>query len=161
MSETAAAAPRRTSRILLLASLGLNLFFIGAVAALAWRYQHHPWHGPAYPTPAGRIEQLADSLPAADADKLRTAFRERMPAIEAARNTYRAARERLREGLRADPFNADAVRNAMADARAARSKLDEALQEVIITASAQMAPESRHILADWTPLRRRGKEKDR
>jgi uncharacterized membrane protein len=159
VSETAAAAPRRSSRVLLLVSLALNLFFIGAAVALAWR--HYAWDRREAWTPGARVERLAASLPSADADKLRAAFRTHMPAIEQARAAYRAAHERLRESLRAEPYNADAVRAAMADIRAARAKLDEALQDTILSASAQMGPDSRRALADWTPSRRRGKEKDR
>ena len=159
MSEPAAASPRRTSRTLLLVSLALNLFFIGAAAALAWRHYARD-HRDGW-TPGARVERLASSLPAADADKLRAAFREHMPAIEQARAAYRTAHERLRESLRAEPYNADAVRAAMAEIRTARSKLDEALQETIVSASAQMGPDSRRALADWTPYRRHGREKDR
>lgn len=157
MSETAAVPSRRTSRVLLLVSLALNLFFIGAAVALAWR--HYAWDRREAWTPGARVERLAASLPSADADKLRAAFRTHMPAIESARGAYRAAHERLRESLRAEPYNADDVRAAMADIRGARGKLDEALQETILSASAQMGPDSRRALADWTPSRRRGKEK--
>lgn len=159
MSQTAAAPPRRPSRVVLLVSLALNLFFIGAVAALAWR--HYAWDRREAWAPGARVERLAASLPAPDADKLRAAFRDHMPAIEPARAAYRAAHQRLRESLRAEPYNADAVRAAMADIRAARAKLDEALQETIVSASAQMDADGRRALADWTPYRRHGKEKGR
>ena len=162
MSETAPGAHRPASRLILLVSLALNLFFIGAAVALAWRhYAWSPERGPGYWTPAARIERLAAVLPAADAEKLRAVLRERIATIDAANNTYRMVQERLRAALRAEPFSADAARTAMAEARAARAKLDEALQEVIVSASAQMAPESRHRLADWTPYRRSGNEKAR
>ena len=159
MSIPAAAPPRRTSRVVLLVSLALNLFFLGAVAAFALR--HYAWDRRDAWTPSARVERLAASLPPGDADKLRAAFREHTPAIEAARGAFRASHERLRQNLRAEPYNADAVRSAMADIRAARSKLDEALQETIVSASSQMGPDSRRALADWTPYRRHGKEKGR
>ena len=73
MSETAAASPRRSSRVVLMVSLALNLFFIGAAAALAWR--HYAWDRREAWTPGARVERLAASLPSADADKLRAAFR--------------------------------------------------------------------------------------
>jgi uncharacterized membrane protein len=144
------------SRRLLLASLALNLFFVGAWAALTWRHygQHHgPW------TPQTRIERLAAALPAADADKLRAEFRTHAADIEAATRSFQQAQRRMREVLRADPFDPEALRARMADARAARLKLDEALQDVIATASAAMTPEGRRKLADWTPYRRSGNDK--
>ena len=144
---------------IILGSLALNLFFIGAWAAFAWRHyaweRHRPW------SPATRIERLAAALPAGDADKLRSEFRARQGNIEAAIASYRQAQHAMREALRAEPFNAEALRAAMAAARDARGKLDETLQDVIATAGAAMTSEGRRSLADWTPYRRSGNEKSR
>jgi len=159
VSAPAPARAGRWSRWILFVSLALNLFFIGAWAAFAWRHfgweRHRPW------TPATRIERLAAALPAGDAEKLRGEFRTRQGNIEAAITSYRQAQRGMREALRAEPFNADALRAAMAEARNARGKLDEALQEVIASAGAAMTPEGRRSLADWTPYRRSGNEKSR
>ena len=149
----------RWSRWILFVSLALNLFFVGAWAAFAWRHyaweRHRPW------SPATRIERLAAALPAADAEKLRSEFRTHQGNIEAAIANFRQAQHGMREALRAEPFNADALRSAMAEARNARGKLDEALQDVIASAGAAMTPEGRRSLADWTPYRRSGNEKSR
>jgi uncharacterized membrane protein len=149
----------RWSRWILYISLALNLFFIGAWAAFAWRHytweRHRPWN------PATRIERLAAGLPAGDAEKLRSQFRTHQGNIEAAIASYRQAQRGMREALRGEPFNADALRSAMAEARNARGKLDEALQDVIASAGAAMTPEGRRSLADWTPYRRSGNEKSR
>ena len=161
MSEgvSAPAPAGRWSRPILFVSLALNLFFVGAWAAFAWRHyaweRHRPW------TPAMRIERLAEALPRADADKLRAEFRGRQSNIEAAVTSYRQAQRTVREALRAEPFDPAALRAAMAEARSARSRLDEALQDVIATAGAMMTPEGRRSLADWTPYRRSGNEKNR
>lgn len=147
------------SRRILLASLALNLFFVGAWAALTWRHysarQHGPW------SPAMRIERMAAALPAGDAEKLRAGLRARTGDIEAATAAFRAAQRRMRDALRAEPFDAEALRAAMADARTARDKLDEALQNVIAAASAGMTPDGRRKLADWTPNRRNGNDRPR
>ena len=159
ISPPAPAPAGRRSRWILFVSLALNLFFIGAWAAFAWRHyaweRHHPW------TPAMRIERLAEALPAADAEKLRAEFRTRQSNIDAAIASFRQAQRALREALRADPFDPAALRAAMAEARSARSRLDEGLQDVIATAGATMTPEGRRSLADWTPYRRSGNEKSR
>jgi uncharacterized membrane protein len=159
VSPPAPARAGRWSRWILFVSLALNLFFIGAWAAFAWRHyaweRHRPW------SPATRIERLAAALPAGDAEKLRSQFRTHQANIEAAVASYRQAQRGTREALRAEPFNADALRSAMAEARKARGKLDEALQDVIATAGAAMTPEGRRSLADWTPYRRSGNEKSR
>ena len=159
VSPPVPARSRRWSRWILFVSLALNLFFIGAWAAFAWRHyaweRHRPW------TPATRIERLAAALPAGDAEKLRSEFRTHQGNIEAAVAAYRQAQRKTREALRAEPFNADALRSVMAEARNARGKLDEALQDVIASAGAAMTPEGRRSLADWTPYRRSGNEKSR
>ena len=161
MSEgvSAPAPAGRWPRRILFVSLALNLFFVGAWAAFAWRHyaweRHRPW------TPAMRIERLAESLPPADADKLRAEFRSRQSNIEAAVASYRQAQRAVREALRAESFDPAALRAAMGEARSARSRLDEALQDVIATAGAMMTPEGRRSLADWTPYRRSGNEKNR
>jgi uncharacterized membrane protein len=159
VSPPAPARAGRWSRWVLFVSLALNLFFIGAWAALAWRHYHWERHGPW--NPATRIERLASALPSGDAEKLRNEFRAHQGNIETAITTYRQAQRHTRETLRAEPFNAEALRAAMAEARTARSKLDEALQDVIATAGAAMTPEGRRSLADWTPYRRSGNEKSR
>jgi uncharacterized membrane protein len=153
------AATGRRSRWILFASLALNLFFIGALAAFAWR--HYAWerHGPW--NPATRMERLAAALLPADGEKLRSEFRAHQRNIDQAVTLYRQAQRHTREALRAEPFNAEALRAAMAEARIARSKLDEALQDVIAAAGAAMTPEGRRSLADWTPYRRSGNEKTR
>ena len=49
------------------------------------------------------------------------------------------------------PFDAGALRAAMADRRAARQALDLALNDVIAAAAARMSPAGREKLASWTP----------
>ena len=159
VAPPAPARAGRWSRWILFVSLALNLFFVGAWAAFAWRHYAGERHRPL--TPATRIERLAAALPAGDADKLRSEFRAHQGNIEAAITSYRQAQREMREALRAEPFNADALRSAMAEARNARGKLDEALQDVIASAGAAMTPEGRRSLADWTPYRRSGNEKSR
>ena len=75
----------RSSRWLLIGSLALNLFFIGTIGALAVRHYVMPAQPAATERPrtaAARIERLAAPLPAADAEKLRAAFRAREAAAE-------------------------------------------------------------------------------
>ena len=79
----------RSSRWLLVGSLALNLFFIGTLGALAMRHYVLPTQPAATERPrtaAARIERLAAPLPAADAEKLRAAFRAREAAAENARD---------------------------------------------------------------------------
>jgi uncharacterized membrane protein len=157
-----APAPARASgwsRWILFVSLALNVFLLGAWAAQGWR--HYALANRAPLNPAGRIERLAEALPPADAEKLRTEFRAHQGKVETAVTLFRQAQRRMGEALRAEPFNPEALRTAMAEARAARGQLDAALQEVIASAVATMTPEGRRNLADWTPYRRSSSETSR
>ena len=143
----------RASRIVLFVSLALNLFFLGALGATAVRQLWLPAPAAFEPSrsAAERIDRLAATLHAADAEKLRAEFRGREQALEQAHSAYRRAQDAVRAALRAEPFDVDAVRSAMADTRAARFALDLALNDVIAAAAARMSPAGREKLASWTP----------
>jgi len=143
--------PQRFSpRWLLFVSLALNLFFFGVAAALWVR-------GPApvdRSVPA-RIERLAAALPADDAQKLNAEYATNRGALDQAHGNYETAREAIRTALRREPFSAEAMQAAMAQARAARQGFDQAIQNVIANAAGQMSQDGRRKLADYTPPSRR------
>jgi uncharacterized membrane protein len=140
---------------LLLVSLALNLFFVGVGAAYVVR---HYFSAPPAATaidrsPAARIERLAATLPAADAEKLRSAFHAQQATVDAAREGYLSAQDSIRRALRAEPFDPAAMRATMADTRAARQAFDLMLQGVVATAAEQMSVAGRNRLADWPSSR--------
>jgi uncharacterized membrane protein len=143
----------RASRIVLFVSLALNLFFLGVLGATAVRqlWLQPPAAFQPSRTAAERIDRLAATLQADDADKLRVEFHGREQALETAHSAYRRAQEAVRAALRAEPFDVGAVRSAMADTRAARLALDHALHEVISIAAVQMSSAGRNSLANWSP----------
>lgn len=146
--------PERSSRWLLIGSLALNLFFIGTIGALAVRHTFAPAQSAAPDRPrtaAGRIERLAAPLPPADAEKLRAAFAARAAAAESARDALTRAFERMQAALRAQPFNPDELRAAMADTRAARPAYEQIMQDVFAAGAAAMSNEGRAKLAEWPP----------
>ena len=104
-------------------------------------------------SPAARIDRLAATLPADDAEKLRSEFRSRQATVDAARDNYRRLQDVIRRALRAEPFDPAAMRAAMADARAARQAFDQALQGVVASAAEQMSVAGRDKLADWPASR--------
>ena len=55
---------------------------------------------------------------------------------------------------RAPNVRVEPLRAAMAEMRAARQKLGEALEDVIASAAAKMSSDCRNKLADWTPPQR-------
>lgn len=142
---------RGSSRWLLLGSLALNLFFVGIAVAMAVRGPPPPsWDRNVFV----RIERIAASLPAADADLLRGQIKASRDSIEDAQSKYRSAQDAIRGMLRQEPFDAAAVQAAMAKARVARQDFDQSIQAVFAGSAAQMSPAGRHALADWPPGRK-------
>jgi uncharacterized membrane protein len=154
-TASAIAGDSRTARWLVLGSLALNLFFVGAAGALAIR---HYAKAPAAPVPvdrsvAGRIERIAATLPTADADILRGGFRTDAAKLEAAQDALNRGRDAVRRTLRTEPFDLDTMRGAMAEARAGRQTFDQVLHEMIAVAAARMSAAGRNKLADWPGMR--------
>jgi len=146
----------RSSRWLLVGSLALNLFFIGTIGALAMRHYVMPTQPAASERPrtaAARIERLAAPLPAADAEKLRAAFRARETAAENARDALNRALEHLQAALRTQPFDAAQLRAALAEIRTARPVYEQVMADIYLAGASAMSSEGRVKLADWPPPR--------
>jgi uncharacterized membrane protein len=157
----AALGEDRASRWLVLASLALNLFFVGAGGALLARhYLAAPAAGPAPidRSVAARMERLAATLPSSDADILRSEDHAKATTVDGARQAYRKAQDEVRRILRAEPFQGEAMRAAMTEQRAARQVFDQLLQDVIASAAGRMSTAGRNKLADWPPGQRGGSD---
>jgi len=154
LAQFAPAMTRGSSRWLLLGSLALNLFFVGAAVAIAIRAPAPP------PAPAWdrnvfvRVERIATTLPPSDADLLRGQIKANRAAIEDTQTKYRTAQDGIRATLRQEPFDPAAMREAMAKTRAARQNFDQTIQGVFAATAAQMSAAGRHALADWPPGRK-------
>ena len=152
VAQLAPATTRASSRWLLLGSLALNLFFIGVVVALAIR---SPAPAPAWDRDVFvRVERIAASLPPADGDILRNRIKASRADIETAQTRHRTAQDVIRQTLRAQPFNPDTLRAAMAETRTARQAFDQTIQAMFAGAAAQMSQAGREALADWPPGRK-------
>ncbi len=144
-------------RWLLLGSLALNLFFVGAAGAVAIRFS-----GPVPLAPvaridhslAGRLDHIAAKLPVADAGVLRAQLRDEAVKVATAEADLRLAQEEVRKTLRAQPFDAGAMRNAMAASRVAHDNFDQVLHDMIAAAAAKMSVVGRTTLADWRTERK-------
>ena len=141
---------------LLLSSLALNLFFVGAAGAVAYRYSS--------PVPLmtvsriehnliGRLDRVADSLPSADADVMRAQLRADEVKIAAAQADLRLSQDDVRRSLRAEPFDAEAMRNAMTDNHAAHERFDQVIHDMLASAASKMSVVGRNKLADWPAQR--------
>ena len=142
---------RGSSRWLLLGSLALNLFFIGVAIAMAVRSPPPSyWDRNVFV----RIERLAATLPPADADILRGEVSANRAAIENAQAAYHTAQDHIHDVLRQEPFDAEALRAAMARTRTARMMSDQAVQGVFAVVASKISPAGRQALANWPPGRR-------
>lgn len=152
VAQFAPAALRRgPSRWLLLGSLALNLFFVGIAVAMAVRAPAPPtWDRNVFV----RVDRIAATLPAPDADLLRGEIHAHKSELEAAQGRYFATREQIHDVLRQEPFKVEDMRAAMVKTRAARQNFDQILQGVFANAAAKMSHAGRLALADWPPNRK-------
>jgi uncharacterized membrane protein len=147
----------RSSRLLLLLSLALNLFFIGA--GLALLVQSGGLGGSTAPVAvdrsiAGRIERIAATLPPADGEKLRADYKADRNQIDQAHASYRRMQDEVRAALRAQPFDVAALRTAMTSMQVARQTYDRHLQDFFARLAPEISPAGRQRLADWRGSRR-------
>jgi len=150
IAQLAPAISRGSSRWLLLGSLALNLFFVGVALAMAIRAPASAsWDRNVFV----RVEHIADTLPPTDADLLRGQIQANRQLIQDSQTQYRGAQDQIRETLRQQPFDVEAMRAAMAKTRAARQSFDQVIQGVFAFSASQMSPAGRNALADWPPSR--------
>jgi uncharacterized membrane protein len=129
----------------LLVSIALNLFLAGLIVTHLAREK---WYaGPKAP----RIELLAATLPAADADKLRAEFEADAAAITPARAAFHQAQDAVRASFRVEPFDRAATERAMANLRNKRLALEDVLHAALAKAAQRMSVEGRNKIADWPP----------
>jgi uncharacterized membrane protein len=140
-------------RYLLLGSLTLNLIFVGAATAMA--VQHSATRAPLQPVVGIKhsfeqhFNRIAASLPPGDARIMREEFRTEAVKLATAQAQIRLAQEAVRDSLRAQPFDPDAVRTAMAETSAARNDFYQLVHDVVAAATTKMSAAGRETLADW------------
>jgi len=151
IAQAVSTMDRGSTRWLLLGSLALNLFFIGVAIAMAVRAP-----APSYwdRNVFVRVERLAATLPPADADILRGRINANRAAIEDTQTAYHKAQDHIREVMREEPFDLEAMRAAMARTRAARQTFDQTIQGVFAGIAAAISPAGRQALANWPPGRK-------
>jgi uncharacterized membrane protein len=146
----------RGARRFTLISLALNLFFIGIAATLFVRYYTA---APSVVTftidrrPAARIERIAATLPPADAAIMRAAYRDNAATLDASRSDFEDSVSVIRQTFRTEPYDIEATRKAMNEARAKRQHFDELLHGAIATAAARMSHAGRVKLAEYSSAR--------
>ncbi len=131
-------------RIAIVASVALNLFFIGLLGAWQGRILFGgPPPGPPIPQ---MMRGALRELPEDDRHLLEQTFQQRRMEISRLAEGLRASRNAMSRSLRQNEFNpADFDAKAM-EARQARSRLDAALHRVYRDAATGMTPQGREKL---------------
>jgi uncharacterized membrane protein len=136
--------------IVLLASLGVNLFFAG-------RFSARHTFGPPPPDPATMLPHLIDDLASVlaepDTNVLRQVFRSHEAEIRARSAAVRRAHDSVRDALDHEPFEEATLLAALDDVKAKDEALREVMQQAMIETATKISPEARHKLASWGPMR--------
>ncbi len=150
MTDLPPAAPRSRApgwmRWTLIASLALNLAVIGLVAGTAIKRMTGDPRGPS--VRALHLGPLTAALEPEDRRALRRAFREQAGELRGIRAEQAQGQAALLAALRAEPFDADAVRAQLAEQRARMSRGFDLGQGLLVDHLAGMTAADRAAFAD-------------
>lgn len=132
-------------RLVLVASLALNLAFLGH---LAWRYSARPPHPPGPPSPERIVEHLADRLSGEDAEKARAWAKDIEPEARAADSELRAAMGGLDAELRRDPLDQPALVAASERVHAAHQRLGRTMESLTRDLAPRLSADGRRALTE-------------
>ncbi len=139
-----------SARVWLVASLALNLFMAGAIAAqfLAGRgpgFPHHSAHGPAH---SMHPRVLRAVLPEQDQAVLEETLQKHRPTIRPRVKALREARRGVAEALRAEPFERRNLEAALATLRVREAEMAAAAQGMTAELASRVSPQARSKLAE-------------
>ena len=136
----------KIARWLLPASLALNLFFI----VLAVR--NHPFWHPHPMDPGHIVDFMKPNLPPADAEILQKSFADHKAAMDEAHKASQGLPDKIRAALQANPFDPDALRQALKDGQANHQVIEDNMAVSLVDAATKMSPEGRAELAARHPF---------
>lgn len=145
-------------RILLIASLALNMFVLGAGAVLLGRHMGHPERGPGmmrhaeFPGP----NLMLRALPKETRDRIEAEIAPEKAAMRAAMETGRKARRAALAAFSAQPFSAEAYEEKRKASEEADIAAVRAAHALLAKASASLTPEERAGMIDAMKNRRFG-----
>jgi uncharacterized membrane protein len=143
------AARRNWRTWALVASLGLNLVFVGLVAGALWK-------GPP-PPPAPGIGQYARALPDPFRHDLGRAMRDSRPDWSGMREARRGRRAAFAAALTAEPFDPAAVAAMLDEDRRLTGELAARGSRLLVEQIERMSPEERAAYAAALTEDRRGR----
>jgi uncharacterized membrane protein len=150
-----AAKSRPWVLILLIVSLGLNLFLGGLMAGRWFAGPHHRQSpmAAAERGPAGEpnriLQRMAASVPPEHRGAFEAAIAKHRDRIVQAASQSREAREQVRDALRQEPLDRTALDRAFENVRVRNMALQSEVQTAIADGAAAVPSDARQRLADW------------
>jgi len=140
-------------------SLAVNIFFVTVLVVhwLGGPPGPPPRGGPGGPggppSPLSVIEWIARDLSEADRQALHQAVAEQGITNASRPPSFEKLLERIRQTLRAEPFDPAALAAVLKDGLDVRDVFDQAVSRAIVAGASAISPEGRRKLADWRPPR--------
>ncbi|MDB5364541.1 MAG: Heavy-metal resistance [Rhodospirillales bacterium] len=132
--------------VLLVISVGLNLFFAGMAGGRLFR----PGPGPAPGTPPSP-GQVSEMLPKDDRPAFRSMLHARGPALRASGLAQREAGLGVVAAARAEPFDAETLRRRLGALRDAQRSARELRDEAFVDLMQHLSPQGRQELVNALP----------
>ena len=133
------ASAYRWIRIVLIASLCLNLLLVGAAAAFSLRWHRHP-DQEVYRL---ALRQVTRQLDHDDARLVRRAFAARREQSMAAYAEYRQSLRAVIAAMQESPRNEDKLQAAIREARAKRTAVSDLTFDTLLSSLQMVSPEGR------------------
>ena len=134
---------RRWPRVLLVVSLAFNLLFVGLVAGALWVHWHGGWGMGRHHAFASSVRRLVKELPE-DRRKTTEALLKRHRAeLDPLRRAAHQARHAAFEAARADPFDADLLKQRIDQMHGAEAKMRQAMGALAMDLMKNLSVEER------------------
>ena len=145
---------QRLFAIVLLISLGLNLFLGGLIVGKHLGHSDYPFsHSHDFHRPL-KLRWLIESLPADSQEKVRPLIQAHRQLIKPQFRRIRQARQVVHQQLTAPEMNAEALSEVLAKLSQERAKAQKMMHATLVTIAGQLNAEERHHLSEATRKRR-------
>jgi uncharacterized membrane protein len=124
-------------------SVALNVFLVFLVASHAWRHRRYERQDKL----ARFFARVDSELSKEDARKFEAAFGPHLPDLTGEELELKHARQRVVETLSVEPFDPEAFRRAVEEARGRRATFENQFLKSFIEAAQQISPEGRRRLS--------------
>lgn len=145
----------------LLVSLGLNLFLGGLLAGRYFGPQHRTFaRSEAYERPGQDFfRRLIGRVPAEHRGAFEDVLNAKRPDMDRASQALRESRMKVREAVRAEPFDKARLEAAFGDVRERNMALQKSVHEAMAEAVQALPADVRRQLSQWRPSERGGPDR--